>query len=89
MEPQFGRLRGACADFSKLEGIIEIDETYFDRVEKNKHADKKLHSGRGVVTKGAVLGIRTRDGKVRNIHVRSTDKEVLQSITKEEVNRVQ
>lgn len=80
-----GRLREACADFGKLEGVIEIDESYFGGAERNKHANKKLHSGRGVATKEAVLGMRTRGGKVRNIHVRSTDKEVLQGIIKQEV----
>ena len=45
---------------SKFEGPIEVDETYVGAHEKNKHADKKLHAGRGTVGKTAVVGIKDR-----------------------------
>ena len=36
-----GRLREACGgDIDKLDGIIEVDETYIGGKEKNNHADK-------------------------------------------------
>lgn len=68
------RLREACGDeIAKLGGIVEIDETYIGGKNRNKHAGKKLKAGRGAVGKAAVLGMRERGGKVKAMHVESTD----------------
>ena len=74
-----GRLREACGgDFSKLKGIIEIDETYVGGIEANKHEHKKLKAGRGAVGKAAVIGMRERGtGKVRAKVVPTTDQETI------------
>ena len=58
------RIKEACGnDPDILSGIVEIDETYIGKLEKNKDEKEKLHEGRGVVGKSCVLGMRERGGK--------------------------
>ena len=51
-------------DWIKFSGPVEVDETYIGGKESNKHADKKLHAGRGTAGKATVMGAKQRDGKV-------------------------
>lgn len=68
------RLREACGpDLEKLQGIVEIDETYVGGSEMNKHESKKLKAGRGTVGKATVIGLRERGGKLRAMPVPLAD----------------
>ncbi len=78
-----GRLREACGkDLTKLQGIVEIDETYVGGIEANKHEAKKLKAGRGTVGKTAVLGLRERGkgGRVKGVKIAATDAQTIQDV---------
>ncbi len=71
----------------QFEGIltVEVDEAYFGGKEATKHESKKLHAGRGVANKQAVVGIRQRNGNVKAMPVTSTNRESLQGFIADNV----
>lgn len=75
------RLREACGgELEKLQGIVEIDETYIGGREANKHESKKLKAGRGAVGKKPVLAMRERGGRMKAMTIDSADAQTVQDI---------
>mgnify|MGYP001052403416 CR=1 FL=1 len=75
-------------DESKLEGNVQVDETYVGGKNKNRHASKKVEGsqGRAAVDKTPVVGLIQQDGKVRTFVVKSTDAETLHTIMGQNVS---
>ena len=79
------RIREAFADVRMVfDGPVEVDESYFGGLERNKHESKKIRAGRGSVGKTAVVGMKDRVTKrVAARVVDRTDKATLQGLVHE------
>jgi len=60
--------------------FVEADETYIGGKEKNKHARKRWHSGRGGIGKEIAFSLVERDGRVCSQHVPSVNTKTLRPI---------
>lgn len=81
------RLRAGMmdADFKKLMGIVEVDETYIGGKDKNRHWDKKQHSTGGSGKIG-VIGAISRKGNVVCRIIETADRETLNQFVHETVS---
>jgi len=74
------RLREACGNkLEKLRGIVEVDESFFGGLEKNKHESKKLKKGRGTAGKKAIIGMRERGGRTVAMPIENTSVKTIQN----------
>jgi transposase-like protein len=85
------RIRLAMQDENnggKLNGEVEIDESFLGGKARNMHKDvkaRKIVDGSGTDGKEIVLGMVERDGRVRTVHVEKRSKPVLQKHIREHV----
>jgi transposase-like protein len=73
-------------DAIKLDGEVEVDETFVGGKERNKHKSQRLKAGRGTAGKVAVIGAIARKGMVVAQVIANTDTATLNSFVRKTVS---
>jgi transposase-like protein len=73
-------------DAFSLTGTVEVDEAHIGGKEKNKHASKRLHAGRGPVGKATVIGAISRKGNVVCQVIENADAATMTSFVRKTVS---
>jgi len=60
----------------QFSGLVAADETDVDGLEKNQHANRKLHAGRGGTGKAIVVGMKERETNQVNAKVFKNTKRI-------------
>ena len=81
------RLAMQTGSFAKLDGTVEVDETFIGGKSINMHKDVRARkiTGTGGMDKTAVVGFRQRDGEVRASIVPDRKRKTLQSAVRDQV----
>ncbi|HKY08983.1 MAG TPA: IS1595 family transposase, partial [Candidatus Binatia bacterium] len=73
-------------DAIKLDGEVEVDETFVGGKEKNKHKRNRLKAGHGTIGKVAVIGAIARKGMVVAKVIQNTDTATLNGFVRQTVS---
>ncbi len=79
------RLAMQTGTFRKLNGEVEVDETFIGGKARNMHKGKRKAKGTGVIGKAVVMGLFQRHGEVRTVVVENTKRSSLHPIVREHV----